>query len=297
MSALRFEIIKELGQVKKIWGQFTPDRHIFDLWDFRFVFYKYFQFPLYCIVGYDGDTPIGILPLQFNTETKVYEFFGGYFMEENTVFVSLGHEETIPAFYEQVPTPALLGGIMPNHVCEKAFPLDDYKYVLPLAGINTFEDYLNTRLKSSARSSMRYRVRKTEDIGIRVEEGDPDGLNILIDFNLKHFGAESSFHYPYRKEIYHDLTALSVEVYILTYIINDIKEGASIALKYKNKYISFNKGSNSKQYPTLPTYMTSKNIEYAIQKGATEYDVLMGNYGWKESWHFDKIPQNKLEKK
>lgn len=298
MNQITFSVVSDLEEAKRTWAEFTPDRHLFDLWDCRYIFYKYFNYPLHFIVGHDGDTAIGILPIQYNTDTKVYEFFGGYFMEENTVFVSPGYEEAIPLFYEQVPTPAHLGCITPQHQFEEALPLDDYKYLLPLIEIHSFEEFLNVKFNSEHRKPFKRRIRRLEELGVEIIENDPDALSLLFDFHIKHFGAASSFHYPFRKNIYEDLSRLAapVEVYMLTFVVAGVKEGVSIGIKYKNRFIGFNAGSNTEKHPTLPMYINAKNIDYAVKKGATLCDFLMGDYTWKISWQFDKLAERKYEK-
>ena len=118
-------------------------------------------------------------------------------------------------------------------------------------------------------------------------------FNLMIDLNLKNFGEKSSFHFPFRKEIFRDLLKLNYEPILLTSIINDKKEAVSFALKYKDKFISLNSGVNSASFPWLEKYLILKKVAKAIELKCRIFDACVGDCGWKENWHLEKIPQFK----
>ena len=78
---------------------------------------------------------------------------------------------------------------------------------------------------------------------------------------------------------------------MLTFIINGTKEAVTFGIKYKNTFIGINGGAREEAHRDLGTYITVKKIEKAIESGADKYDAGIEDLGWKENWHFKKIPQ------
>src|SRR3989344_9188149 len=100
--SLSFKVIKDLSQAKAIWQQLSPQKTLWDDWDFRYCFYKYYNWELFFYTGYLDGQIIGVLTLQYNPEKKFLEFFCGNYMEENKILVKKDCQQFIPDFYKQV---------------------------------------------------------------------------------------------------------------------------------------------------------------------------------------------------
>ena len=109
--SLSFKVIKDLSQAKAIWQQLSPQKTLWDDWDFSYCFYKYYNWELFFYTGYLDGQIVGVLPLQYNPEKKFLEFFGGNYMEENKILVKKDCQQFIPDFYKQVDKEAELDDI------------------------------------------------------------------------------------------------------------------------------------------------------------------------------------------
>jgi len=291
--SLDFKIIKDLSRAKEIWQQLSPNETLWDDWDFRYCFYKYYNWELFFYTGYLNAEVVGVLPLQYNPEKKFLEFFGGNYMEENKVLLKKGCEQFIPDFYKQVDREAELSDISGQDSFTKNLPLQEYKYLYNLSGISTLEQFMDKYFDPDSRKKKR-RLLKEE---VEIIYNNFADFDLMIDLNLKNFGKESSFNLPFRKEIFHDLFKLNYEPILLTSIINGKKEAVSFALKYKDKFISLNSGVNSTSFPWLEKYLILKKVAKAIELKCLVFDACVGNCGWKENWHLEQIPQFKFVKK
>ena len=291
--SLDFKIIKDLSQAKAIWQELSPNETLWDDWDFRYCFYKYYNFELFFYAGYLNGQIIGVLPLQYNPEKKFLEFFGGNYMEENKVLIKKGYEQFIPDFYKQVNQAAELSDISGQDAFSRGLPLQEYKYLYNLAGITTLEQFINKYFDSDSRKKKR-RLLKEE---VEIIYNNFADFDLMIELNLKNFGKESSFNWPFRKEIFHDLLKLNYEPILLTSIINGKKEAAAFAIKYKDEFVSLNSGVNSTSFPCLEKYLILKKVAKAIELKCRIFDACIGNCGWKENWHLEQIPQFKFVKK
>ncbi|MFH1714276.1 MAG: GNAT family N-acetyltransferase [Candidatus Nealsonbacteria bacterium] len=286
---LDFKIVKDLPQAKEIWDKLSPKETLWDEWDFRYCFYKYYNWELFFYTGSFNGKIIGVLPLEYNPGTKSLEFFGGKYMEENKIFVENDYRQFIPDFYKQIDRKAELCDISCKAPLPKGFLLQEYKYIYNLSGISTLEQFLDKYFNPDSKKKKKRLLKEK----VEIICNNFNDFEIMIGLNLKNFGKESSFHSPFRKEIFRDLLKLNYKPILLTSIIDGKKEAVSFAIKYKDRFISLNSGVNSASFPWLEKYLILKKVAKAIELKCQVFDACAGNYGWKEYWHLEKIPQFK----
>lgn len=291
INNLKFNIISNVENAKNIWQKLSHNDNIYDNWDFRYCFYKYFNYPLRFYAGYSGGELIGLLPLQYNSELKTLEFFGGSFMEDNYVFIKPGYEEYIPKFYNNIKEPARLEDIAGEDPFTKSLDIFEYKYVSDLEGLKSINEYLIKYFKAKGRNAVRKKIKSIEKLKPVIIENNFKDLDLLIELNKKEFGKESSFNKPFRRETYHDLLKMNLDIKMMTFIINGVKEAVTIGIKYKNIFVGMNGGTRKEAHQDLRTYITVKKMEKAIECGANKYDAGIDDFGWKKNWHLEKIPQ------
>lgn len=295
---LRFECVQQLEQAEKLWKFFSPEETIYDSWEFRYCFYKYFNYPLYFYAGYENEELIGVLPLQFNVDKQYLEFFGGDYMEDNRVMVKTGYENNIPEFYQQISRTAQLGLIRGSDAFTTQLPKQDFKYVLPLNKFKTSDEYLVALFHSETRKTIQKKVRRIERENMKVILNKLEDIELLFEYNKAMFKEKSSFNdRPHHQEIFRDLLVTPFKPYLLSFVIGEEVQGVTFSLLYKKSYAYISLGVYPKAVKDLVNFMNIKNIEQALGVGATEVDAFTGDYGWKERWHFSKIPQYKFENK
>lgn len=292
---IRFEKITTLAEAESYWKKFSPHQTICDNWEYRYNFYKYFGYEILFFLGFVDNQPIGILPLQRNTDKHVLEFFGGSYMEDNKVFIFPGFEAYIKNFYEQIQEPCQLEYISSDDDYTKTFELLGYKYTLPLQGIQNFEEYLVRYLDGEARGKMRRKVKKVEQNTVEIQKNIFEDVEKLFEYNEVAFGMDSTFHLPFRKESFRDILKLNFPIYLMTFRINGEIKGISLAVVYNGVYEYLNLGA-ALDVRELRTYIHIKNIEEAIRAGVPILNAFNADCGWKELFHFQKTPQYKFDK-
>lgn len=294
-NEIRFEIIKDLEQAHKLWDIFTPRKTIYDEWDFRYCFYKYFNYELFFYVGFVLDEPVGLLPLQWNPEGYL-EFFGGSYMEDNRVYVKQRCEERIPEFYRQIDRKAKLEYIRGEDAFTKQLKFKDNKFILPLSSFTSTDEYLMTYFQPDTHKRMQKKVRHIEKIGVEISYNQPEDLEQLFQFSIEYFGEESAFVWrPYHQEIFRDFLKLSFKPFLLGFTVGGVRQGVSLALLSHQNYAYVSMGMKVEREKDLNTYIHLKNIETALAAKAELLDAFTGDFGWKERWHFQKVPQFALE--
>ena len=290
-QSIAIKIIHEENEAREAWRSLSPKHTIYDEWNFRYCYNKYFGFELYFFAAYEQDVLVALLPLVLNNTEKCLEFIGGIFMYDNRVFVKDGKEYAVPALYNALMLPARLHFIVGQDSFTTSLPVDDYKFTYNLSEVSSFEDFMVKSFNSKVRNNLKRKIKFMEMEQVSVVEDNFSDLDILMDLNIKQFNEKSSFNKPHRKEIYRDLLGLGYPAHMLSFVVNGKKEAVSLAFVYQDKYIYLNLGKNIDLYPHLGGYVTLKNIEKAISLGCKEFDAGIVDLGWKKEWGMIATPE------
>lgn len=298
--------VNDLKEAEILWRQLSPNKTIFDEWDFRYCFYKYVPHPICFLAAYDKkdsagpENLVGLLPLQKHPRYG-YEFFSEFACEENRPFIKIGYENIIPELYAATSGPVKAYDISGDDEFTKALPLEDYIYVLPLTGINNFDDFLAARLNAKRRRSLLKEIHEAETYHVETEiitgplELKISALEKLFGFNTNNFKEESYLlvddQAPWR-----DLMALNFDWRLTVCKIAGVDQAVSLSVLHNNAWHYLVTGVNFKDFPGLGKYLVKVNIEAAIAAKADVFDAGLGDCGWKNLWHFDKISQYNFEK-
>jgi len=288
MKNYNYKVITDITEAEKAWESISPKKRITDEWLFRYEYYKYYNFPIKFFAAYDQEKIVGLLPLQFNTEKKYLEFFGGSYMEDNQIYLIKGNEEVKQELIKHIDVHAVLEWMaepMNTGIQEKIIN----KYELDLTGLNSIDDYLSKHWSSKARSNIKAQIKKIEALGLKIEYDNPSDFKNLVRMNKERFGKESSFYFPNRVE-YLESVIKKFDSHFISIYINGKLESVGLSFLYKDTYIGLNSGTNL-SINGLGKYLSLQKIKQAINLGAKTYDARAENLGWKESFDYKGRPQ------
>lgn len=290
---LRIREVNDLKEAEKLWRALSPKKTIFDEWDFRYCFYKYAPLPLKFLAAYLNDELVGLMPLQIHPKHG-FEFFAEDPCEENKPFVKAAYEKIIPDLYKAITGPGKAYDITGDDEFTTKFDLEDYKYILPLKNLNSFNDFLEAKLDPKRRRSLAKEIEKVEAYGIEIEIVRPDDylktLELLFSFNTGNF-KEESYLLENDRAPWRDLISLDYKWRLIALKIKDKIQAVSLSVLYNNEWHYLITGANFKDFSGLGKLLVKVNIEEAISQSAEIFDAGLGDCGWKHLWHFDKIPQ------
>jgi hypothetical protein len=305
MPEIIFKTITDPVEAKALWEQFSPHKKIDDEWDFRYVWIEPLAFPLYFIVGYDKDQPVGLLPLQYNDNKGIgqklfqmdkpfYEIFGGADTDDNRVMLAPGYEEYEQAFLDQLPRPTVLYSLAtPYSVDGTTAEHHTDRFETDLTGLTSLEDYINQfsgKTRQNIKSELKIRFR---DATIEIKNGSRDDLHLLFELSISRFGKDSSFNMEHRRSIFNKLFDLYPIDYFIVFI-DGVVRAVSFNLVFQGTYTAINMGYDY-SVPGLGKFVIRTAIPRAIERNCKIYDVGKGNNGgYKERLHLKQIPQYKL---
>ncbi|MCI0679916.1 GNAT family N-acetyltransferase [bacterium] len=293
MENASIRIIDDEENLREIWGTLSPQKTLYDDFDFRLCFYKSWspRPPLFCYAVFDADgKAIGLFPLQKNIKKGFLEFFGGQFMEYNKIFVADGYEAITRFLFEAVTLPKNLECMIGDGILTRDLAPVDFGYFLILQDIFSVEDYSRIYDRGKLLKNLR-RFGKKWNPEIKIGK---EGLNELICFSEKRFGRDSWFADAEIGVAFRNLLMSSFDARMLSVSINGAIEAAAFSVLYKNIYYYLLGGSNHKEFPDIGNLLIMEVIKDAIVSGAEMIDAGFGDMNWKEYWRFSKIPEYEI---
>ncbi|MFA6194268.1 MAG: hypothetical protein WC719_00790 [Patescibacteria group bacterium] len=296
---IEIKMVNDLETAADLWDKLSPSANIYDLWDFRYCFYKHDPQPLQFYVELDDGRPVALLPLQYNQELACLEFFAENFTENNRPFFAPGYEYLSPQLFNQdfKQTVKLydLDGI---DDFTRALPLEDYIYFIDLAGLNSFDDYL---LKAFSDRKKRAKFRRIatlleEEHQVETIINDFSDLKLIMDLSVKNFSDESYLNTDKERQPFFDLIKLPLDWHSVTIMVDGVKLAGSLSVLYKGTYFYMIAGADMSEIPDVFKYLTKANLELAIAQKAKIFNCSLGDCHWKSHWHMEKLPQYKFIK-
>lgn len=284
--------ITNLEECKSIWQKLSPNEFLYDDWDFRYNYYKYFNYPLYFYTVYEGDEPVAVLPLMLDDSiNKITFFISVEYMEQNRIFVKKDYEYCKYNLYQQAKN--LHDNLYLEYLNKSESEISNViyaepNYFLQLKKYQSYKelliDYIGSR---SSKVLKQFEEFKSENF--TLEQGDHNNVTLLIEYSKNRFKEKSSFiTRPYWEDYFYYLSERNDCNFI---IIKN--QGKVIAIGMMIRYNSICYGINS-GYDTsisnLGKYLTCMKINWAIKMNCTIYDAGSGSFGWKEDFHLDKNP-------
>lgn len=283
-----FRIIDNEAEARLYWEKLVTPNSVFDDWGFRYCFYKYFNYPLYFKVGFEGEQAVGLLALQKNTDQNSLEFFGGGFMEDNRVYAGELSDTQKASFFEDLPGVLNLEYIAENN--NPNFQVLDQKYFLSLDGLENSEDYLVKYFESESRGKLKRKLKKIEQEKVEVILNNQPDMEKLIEFNIEKFNESATFNLPHRKEIFRDILKLPLDIFLNSFYLNGELQAVSLAILHQKNLAFVNFGVSNSSFKNFTSFVNMYNIDLAFEKGAKIFDAFCGDCGWKELWHLEKKP-------
>ncbi len=284
---LSFKVVTDLEEAKKWWEMFSPKLNVYDNWEFRASFHSHFNNPLHFIIGYETETPVGLLPLQKHFEGQYLEFFGGAYMEDNRIFLKPGFEQYTSEFFASITVPAKLDFILGTDEFTNALPIRDQKYTLQLTDYGDYEGYFINAFSSKTRANIKKQLAAITEADITVVTSRFSDIDQIFALNIATFGGESTFHFPKRQDQLRGILKLDeTQSHLLSFMQNGQVVGASLMIQHGDYFAYLNAGSKAQEIPNLGTFIYFKNIELAFQLQAKMLDARAGSFNWKERLHF-----------
>lgn len=304
MKSLQVEIVQDMDKCKMLWDEFSPNKTLFDTWEFRLAFWRGYHHAPHFVLLKDSVKNLALLPLWYEDDREKYYWFGSFWQEENTFFVK--DPIFVPLLVGLSPRPVELNAVSLETVMWSkehiAFDADDPKYVLDITNYQSANNFL-----SKLKKKKRYNIKRDCRI---IEAQHPDiifdnfrDIDQMITISEKRFqkkGEDTDWEDPRRVETFRQVITLgqekrSFETRMITIKVGEKFAGVDLIAIYNGCYYPLKCGYNVDEFPGIGSYMNIFEINDAVNLGMKKVDFLEIGYGWKDKW-FQAIPLFKFEK-
>ncbi len=294
------EVIIDIGECKKLWDEFSPQKNLFETWEFRQAFHEAYKCEPHFILLKNQKKNMALLPLAMD-DKKQYEWFGTNWQEEACVFSK--QKNLVPRILECAPSPLKLDAISSSgakYMPKNLLAQDDPKYVLDVSKFQNHENYLMT-LKKNNRRNLRKDRNRIEKMSPKIEINKFSDLKNMINLSVNRFtkkGEDTDWEDKRRVQAIKKIIALSGKSYAARMI--SIRIGKKVAgvdlICLQNKtYFAIKCGYDVYGFPGIGNYMNLYEIDDAIKLGMKKVDFLQSSYSWKNKF-FQAVPLFKIEK-
>ena len=283
---LRFKTVTDERECRKLWDKFSPKQVLWDFWDFRFCFHgKNFSFNF--ILGLEGESEIGLLPLVFDKNCSTYTYFGDTFPEQNKFL--LQDKRDIRFFLENCPEDTFIYYIEPGETKYYDFKLGDKRYFLDLKRYgHSFGNYLKS-FKKKHRKNLNYDLKKLVEKGCDIEYNNMNDVDRLIELNKMVFGKDSDYNEEDFILSIKKLADISNKKNILDMVsikICNNAEAVGFGVSFNKVYYVLSIGRNP-EINNLGKLLIAEQIKSAMNKKCDKIDFMSTDSNWKELWNLD----------
>lgn len=278
-----------LAEARSLWALLSPEKQIFDVWEFRYGFYLVKKLPIYFQVLYFKDSPVGLLPLQLNGSKL--EMFGSSFMENNTVFVLPKFVKQTHLFTKSLPYRYRLESMDIQHPSfSETKKLEDYKYIFDISNCETIVDYLELLTSKKLKKNLKKLLRIFDD-STYVKSNPPRALTKLKDISVTRFGEQSSFYDNQLVTAFKNIKKLGLPLTINLFYAEKACVGASASIKHNKIYYYLSSAGETRKFSGIGNYVNISNIRWAIIEKCNLIDAGIEDLHWKKLWNFSPIAQ------
>ena len=304
---LKVKVHTEIEECYELWNKFSTNKSLFDLWDLRYAWYKGYQCKTFFYTIYENSVPLVVLPLWFDEDTKRYEWFGSWWMEDHVFFAK--DQKLIDLLFTIVPKPIFLNSIEfvspVEEIKDKRFfsilQKDDPKNIKDISSYKTINDYLEgLRKKSRYNLKADYNRIKSLKPKVVITEGyNEKSFEKLVFMNTNRFDGikkERSDFFDLGTQNAIRNTIKDAELYKTKFIEVYIqKKLAAIDLiaEYKGVYYTLLGGNDVDRFKGIGNYLVYLEFQDAIRNKFKMIDCFQIDYGWKHRY-FDQREVYKL---
>lgn len=294
---LTVKVHSNIEECYELWNLFSPDKTLFQLWDFRFAWYRGYGYMPYFYTIYERKKPMAVLPLWYNDYERVYEWFGSDWPEDNVFFLS--DPEYFPLLVKIAPKPFSLRAIRPEDIPAEMngfFSEDEPKYHREVPATSTFEELLSSFSKKH-RYHLRHEYTKMSSLPLLIEwktgQDQLVSLSNLRDLSVQRFEGKqkgSTFSNPKRFNTFHNIFKNQGRYSIVTLSVKVQNHFAVIDIIgiYRKNYYLLQGANDTFRFPGTGVFVTYLELEDAVKRGIRYIDALQDDNNWKHKYFLPK---------
>lgn len=300
----RVRIVSNIDECRDLWKRLMPTELVSDLWEVRACFHRQYGHPPHFIVAEEGGLVKGFLPLSWNEETGLYNYFPGEtwegktWLEQNRIIAS--NREALNVMLAGLDGPYHLRYLRnEGNWSGNGERVDEVGYLfVPDAYGFDMDRYFEAFSHKTAK-----RLRRELDgwnrHAVEWRFNRADDFEILCQMNRNRFGRLSYFDDDRFLEGFRSLIRFLNDkswLRMVTVIVDGEPAAVDMGSLY-NGMLTMLAGGTSEKYPGIAKLINMHHISYACEQKLDSVDFLCGDFNWKVLFHLTPAPLYVIEGK
>ena len=290
-------VITDVSECRAAWKEVIPRETIWDLWEVRQCFHRFYQRPLHFIVAEESGRTCGLLPLSWIEEADSYGYFPGEawkgktWIEQNRIpACGNGLRQTL---LDLCPSPYHLRYLLPpDSGSENGGAIDEIGYLFfPPRYEYEMENYLGEFSRKS-RKRLRQDLDAFEKRGLSYRFDETADFEHLVKLNQDRFGDDSYFADSRFTQSFRGLMELLHErgwMRITTVLVEGEIAAVDLGCVFNGVYTLLGGGTNG-DFPGVAKIINIHHIRLACERKLRMVDFLCGGFSWKTLFHLTPRP-------
>jgi len=293
----RVRITSDADECLRLWGEAFPQEFISDLWEVRDCFNRHYRHEPSFVVAEEGGRVRGLLPLSWNAETGVYNYFPGEtwegktWLEQNRIFADDRH--MLESMLAALPRPFHLRYLRAHAGMDGSQDRIDeigYHFLPPRFGYDMDRYFGEFSHKTAKR--LHKELGAWEGRGLSWRYDEPSDFDLMIEMNLKRYGEMSYFHDRRFLNGFRDLRDLLLErgwLRFVTALVNGEPAAVDMGSVY-NGTLTLLAGGTNEAFPGVAKLINTHHMAWACSQRLERADFLCGDFNWKTMFHLTPVP-------
>jgi hypothetical protein len=299
----RIRVVTDRDECRDHWERVVPREFISDLWEVRECFDRHYRHEPRFIVAEEHGEIRGLLPLSFNRDSGLYNFFPGEtwagktWLEQNRI-VSESHR-MLRDMLSAVPGPYHLRYLRPEMQTSNPYEQVDetgYLFCPPKYACN-MDRYFDEFSHKTAKK-LRRELSAWEDRDLTWRFDEPRDFDLLVAMSIGRYGQSSYFHDPRFLDSFRQLRDFLAErswLRIVTIQVGGIPAATDLGSVY-NGTLTMLAGGTHSDYPGIAKLINIHHMTWACEQKLDRVDFLCGDFNWKTMFHLSPVPLYLLER-
>jgi hypothetical protein len=294
---MKVRICADLEEGRRFWRKLWTQQNLFDLWEIRLCFQKFFERLPHFIVAEEQNRPVGFLPLSWIEEADSFGYFPGETWGDRTWL----EQNRIPAAW--LPVRQALWDAAPENT-ELRYLHQETATSLPGMSIDEigyhfypqrhhydFDDYWMLFSRKS-RKQIRRELEKFEAMGCQYHLNSWEDITWMFEANLKTYGTSSYFYDSRFMNGFDSMLSFLARhrmLRVTTIRIHGRRAAVDVGAIFRNRYTVL-AGGTDPEFLGIAKMINLFHIKWGCTQHFERIDFLCGDFGWKKRFHLHPHP-------
>lgn len=284
--------ISDPAECQRLWRELMPAELVSDLWEVRDCFHREYRHQCRFVVAEEHGRIIGFVPLSYNEETEIYNYFPGEtwegktWLEQNRIIAR--DRRTLELMLATLDAPHQLRYLRTDTAWRYGDDaVDEIGYLFfPDQFDFKVERYFDLFSHKSAKR-LKKELAGWDDRNVELRINQIDDFELLCQMNRSRYGRLSYFTDDRFLQSFRNLVEFLDQrgwLRIVTLLVDGEPAAVDMGSLY-NGMLTMLAGGTNAAFPGIAKLINMHHFQYACERRLDSVDFLCGDFNWKTQFH------------